>query len=55
MFDVRLTKANLFHFISNKNILWMNDRDIVKNLTFRGNFTRFKDFNTFYQIVKIFY
>jgi RimJ/RimL family protein N-acetyltransferase len=42
MFDVRLTKANLFHFISNKNILWMNDIDIVKNLTFRGKFTRFK-------------
>lgn len=47
MFDVRLTKANLFHFISNKNIFWMNDRDIVKNLTFRGNFTRFKGLQYF--------
>lgn len=42
MFNVKVKFANIFHFISNKNIYWMNDSDVVKNLTFRGNFNRFK-------------
>ena len=46
---IYLKSANIFNYVSKKNIKWMNDPDVNEYLTSKGDFTIIKAINYYYK------